>query len=69
MYSFLENERELVFENMKKYIQVGTFDKLPKPYLKEIEVCSWCEHKKERHFFGVEEHCKETDCKCERFEK
>lgn len=31
------------------------------------EKCT-CGHSKERHLFGVEEHCKEIDCKCERFE-
>lgn len=27
-----------------------------------------CGHLKDKHFFGVEEHCKEFYCKCERFE-
>lgn len=33
----------------------------------EAEDCSWCSHLKDRHFFGVEEHCKELDCVCERY--
>jgi len=30
-------------------------------------ICS-CGHGIDRHFFGEEEHCKEADCKCERYE-